>query len=325
MKNRRYGEPVIAAYVTSPGDSSEIKVGQLPDPEPGPREVLVKVSAVTVNHVDTFIRSGAYPTALSYPFVIGRDLVGTVVSSPADRFAPGDRVWCNSLGHDGLSKVPSPSTVRCPRSGFIACRTGFPTTPLPFCTPPPPRIWASSNTPAAGYGETIAVFGAAGGVGSAVVQLASTAGLRVVATARAEDAEWCRECGADEVFDYADPDLYRKLPVVDLLWDNAGRHDLLSAVPLLSRGGRIIAMAGMDSKPTLPIGELYTRDASIRGFAISNAGVTALGSAARVVNRGLSTGILRPRIGTRLPLAAAAEAHRLQESGQARGRIVLEV
>lgn len=324
MKNRRYREAVIAAYVTSLGDSSEIKVGQLPDPEPGPREVLVKVSAVTVNHVDTFIRSGAYPTALSYPFVIGRDLVGTVVSSPVDRFAPGDRVWCNSLGHDG-------------RQGSFA----------EYCAVPEERLYrlpdgvsddavAVLHTAAtaylglfehagAGYGETIAVLGAAGGVGSAVVQLASTAGLRVVATARAEDAEWCRECGADEVFDYSDPDLYRKLPVVDLLWDNAGKHDLVSAVPLLSRGGRIVAMAGMESKPTLPIGELYTRDASIRGFAISNAGVTALGSAARVINRGLSTGILRPRIGTRLPLASAAEAHRLQESGEARGRIVLEV
>lgn len=323
-KNRRYREAVIAAYVTSLGDSSEIKVGQLPDPEPGPREVLVKVSAVTVNHVDTFIRSGAYPTALSYPFVIGRDLVGTVVSSPVDRFAPGDRVWCNSLGHDG-------------RQGSFA----------EYCAVPEERLYrlpdgvsddavAVLHTAAtaylglfehagAGYGETIAVLGAAGGVGSAVVQLASTAGLRVVATARAEDAEWCRECGADEVFDYSDPDLYRKLPVVDLLWDNAGKHDLVSAVPLLSRGGRIVAMAGMESKPTLPIGELYTRDASIRGFAISNAGVTALGSAARVINRGLSTGILRPRIGTRLPLASAAEAHRLQESGEARGRIVLEV
>ncbi|WP_406637952.1 NADPH:quinone reductase [Amycolatopsis sp. WGS_07] len=315
---------MIAAYVTSLGGSSEIKVGPLPDPSPGPREVLVKVSAVAVNHVDTFVRSGAYHTDIPFPFVIGRDLVGTVVSSPVDRFAPGDRVWCNSLGHDG-------------RQGSFS----------EYCAVPVDRLYplpdgvsddavAVLHTAAtaylglfehadAGYGETIVVLGAGGGVGSAVVQLASTAGMRVIATARAADAEWCRECGADEVFDYADPDLYEKLPAADVLWDNAGRHDLISAVPLLARGGRIVAMAGMQSMPTLPIGELYTRDASIRGFAISNAGVAALGAAARVVNRGLSTGILRPRIGARLPLEAAAEAHRAQEEGEARGRIVLEI
>ncbi|MFD2471001.1 NADPH:quinone reductase [Amycolatopsis silviterrae] len=315
---------MIAAYVTSLGGSSEIKVGPLPDPSPGPREVLVKVSAVAVNHVDTFVRSGAYRTDLSFPFVIGRDLVGTVVSSPVDRFAPGDRVWCNSLGHDGRQGSFS-EYCAVPADRLYPLPDGVSDDAVAVLHPAATAYLGLFEHADAGYGETIVVLGAGGGVGSAVVQLASTAGMRVIATARAADAEWCRECGADEVFDYADPDLYEKLPAADVLWDNAGRHDLISAVPLLARGGRIVAMAGMQSMPTLPIGELYTRDASIRGFAISNAGVAALGAAARVVNRGLSTGILRARIGARLPLSAAAEAHRAQEEGEARGRIVLEI
>src|SRR5690606_31640073 len=91
-------------------------------------------------------------------------------------------------------------------------------------------------------GETVVVCGAGGGVGTAAVQLASAAGARVVATAREEDAEWCRSCGADEVVDYRDPDVYRKIGElvpdgVDVFWDNSGRHDLEQTVPLLARGG----------------------------------------------------------------------------------------
>jgi hypothetical protein len=92
-----------AAYVTELGAADAIRVGELPVPAAGPTDVLVRVEVVAVNPVDTMVRSGAYPTPTPFPFVIGRDLVGTVaVAAPgAAGFAPGDRVWCNSLGHGG--------------------------------------------------------------------------------------------------------------------------------------------------------------------------------------------------------------------------------
>src|SRR5699024_6878358 len=92
-----------AAYIEQVGAVGNIRFGELPVPRPGPTDVLVKMLASGVNHVDLFVRSGAFQTHTPFPFVIGRDLVGTVVTpgGGVHQFQPGDRVWCNSLGHDG--------------------------------------------------------------------------------------------------------------------------------------------------------------------------------------------------------------------------------
>ncbi|TAM81358.1 MAG: NADPH:quinone reductase, partial [Jatrophihabitans sp.] len=92
-----------AAYVERLGPVENIRYGRLPVPRIGPTDVLVAVAAVTVNPVDTFVRSGRFATATPFPFVIGRDLVGTVadVGDGAVGFAVGERVWENSLGHGG--------------------------------------------------------------------------------------------------------------------------------------------------------------------------------------------------------------------------------
>lgn len=323
-------ETMTAAYITRPGPADEIRIGRLPVPEPGPSEVLVKVRALAVNHVDTFVRSGAYRTCLPYPFVIGRDLVGTVTTA-APGFAPGDPVWCDSLGFDGrqgsfseYAAVPADRLYHLPR-GID-----------------PENAVASLHTAATAYlglfreaalriGETVVVTGAGGGVGSATVQLAAAYGARVIATARPDDFDWCRRCGADEVVDYHDPDVYPEIAElapdgVNVFWDNAGRYHLEQTVPLLALGGRMIIMAGLGATPALPVGELYTRDASLRGFAISNATVAELTAAATAINPLLARGALVSRIGARLPLTEAARAHRLQEGAEPhrpRGRIVV--
>src|ERR671923_2177894 len=92
-----------AAYVTELGPPDRIRVGELPLPPLGPTDVLVAVEALAVNHVDTFVRSGRWRTPTPFPFVVGRDLVGRVVEAGegAVGFAPGERVWCNSMGHAG--------------------------------------------------------------------------------------------------------------------------------------------------------------------------------------------------------------------------------
>ena len=92
-----------AAYLTELGSPEVITYGELPRPVPGPTDVLVRVEAVAVNPVDLFVRSGAYRTSTPFPFVLGRDVVGTVeeVGPGATRFAVGDRVWSHSMGHAG--------------------------------------------------------------------------------------------------------------------------------------------------------------------------------------------------------------------------------
>ncbi|MEU0843213.1 NADPH:quinone reductase [Streptomyces sp. NPDC005962] len=322
---------MTAAYITCFGGADDIRTGPLPRPVPGPGEALVRVEAVAANHVDTFVRSGAYATRVSFPFVIGRDLTGTALT-PAGPFAPGDRVWCNSLGHDG-------------RQGSFAQYAAVPADrlyPLPAGVDPvcAVAVLHTAGTAHLGLfrearvrpGETVLVEGAGGGVGSAVVQLATAAGARVIAVDRAENAEWCRDCGAAHVLDRADPDVpaaVRGLAPdgVDVLWDCSGRHDFETTVPLLARGGRVVLMAGLRTRAVLPVGAVYTREISLHGFAISNASVTDLTAAAEGINRELVSGRLRGRIRAELPLTEAARAHRVLEGLEGGaggpGRIVL--
>jgi len=91
-----------AAYVERLGPPDEIVVGELSVPASGPTDVLVAVELVAANPVDTFVRSERYATPVPLPFVVGRDLVGTVADAgPGALFGVGERVWANSLGHDG--------------------------------------------------------------------------------------------------------------------------------------------------------------------------------------------------------------------------------
>ncbi|MGH8961622.1 MAG: NADPH:quinone reductase [Jatrophihabitantaceae bacterium] len=322
---------MTAAYVTRLGPAAEIRVGSLPVPQPGAVEVLVRAEAMAVNHVDTYVRSGAYRTSTPFPFVVGRDLVGTVVGlGSADvGFGPGDRVWCNSLGYGG-------------RQGSFGQYAVVPTDrlyPLPDGADPRDAVSVLHTAATAQLGlfreaglrsgEVVVIGGAGGGVGSAAVQLAAASNARVIATSSAQDASWCRRCGTDVVLDFTDPQQCRRIIKreargVDMYWDTSGHQDLAETLSLLNSGGRVVVSAGLSSWTTLAIGELYTRDASVHGFAISNASVADLAGAASLINALLGRRELRTRIALTLPLAEAARAHRLQESGAHRpGRIVV--
>lgn len=321
-----------AAYIEQLGSPDVIRYGDQPTPEPGPTDVLVDVTAVSVNHVDTFVRSGAWRTPLTFPFVIGRDLTGTVaaVGTGVHRFRPGDRVWCNSLGHDG-------------RQGAAAERVVVPVDRL-YRLPEgadPYETVALAHPAATAYlglfthgrlrsGETAVVVGAGGNVGSALVVMAAAAGARVVAVASAQDAGYCRGLGADHVIDYRDPDVPGRIRAAapagaDLYLDASGTNDLETAVDLLAGRGRIVLLAGLRSRPVLPVGPLYLRDRSIHGFAISHATAGELAEAASAVNRLVADGRLRPRAIERLHLSDAAEAHRRLEEGKVHGKLVLSV
>lgn len=322
-----------AAFVRRLGGVEEIEVGRLPVPSCDRDDVLIRVQALAVNHVDTFVRSGAYATERPMPFIIGRDLVGQVVAvgERVNDRRPGEQVWCNSLGYDG-------------RQGTFADYALAPAErvyPLPENQDPVEAVSVLHPTATAYLGlfregrltsgDTVFVGGAAGAVGSATVQLAVATGARVIASASVADTDWVQACGADTVFDYHAPDLCEQIrraaPAgIDLYWDNSGHHDPEHTLGLLAQGGRIIVAAGLHANVRLPMGALYTRDASLRGFAISNASVADLAGAAAQVNCLLARGELRMRIGRRLRLSDAAEAHRLQEaqgSDKVRGDIVV--
>jgi NADPH:quinone reductase-like Zn-dependent oxidoreductase len=177
-------------------------------------------------------------------------------------------------------------------------------------------------------GDTVYVGGGAGNVGRAAIVMAAYAGARVIAGARPADRDACTAAGADTVVDYADPDLAERVREtapdgVDVYWDTSGRGDLDHAVRSIAVGGRILLTAGRDARPPLSARELYTRDASLRGFVISRAKASDLADAAKLINRLLAAGRLTARIADEWPLTRAADAHRRIEAGEVSGRLIM--
>lgn len=324
---------MLAAHIHRLGPPDVISYGEIPAPRPSHSDVLVEVEATTVNHVDTFVRSGAWRTPVEFPFVIGRDLVGRVVEAGAGAtgFAPGDRVWSLSMGHGGrqgaaaeLVAVPSARLYPLPpgADGSSAVALAHPATTAHLALFTHGRM---------SPGETVVVIGAAGNVGGAAVTLAVHAGARVIAVASARDADYCRALGADVFEDAGSEALHARLAAacpegVDLYVDAAGRNEVDSTLGVLARRGRMVLLAGMADTARLPVGSLYLLDRSVTGFAISQASTEELAEAARNVGGLVAAGRLRPRATEHLPLAEAAEAHRMVEDGRGRGkRFVLHV
>ena len=326
-------EVMRAAFIEETGPVASIRIGDIPVSPLRPHELRLDVLAASVNPVDLLVRSGRFPTTLAFPQALSRDAVGRVVALGEDSrgFEVGDLVWTNSLGHAG-------------RPGAAAEQVNVDADrayPLPPGTDPV-RAVAVVHPAATAYlaltvhglvraGETVLVVGAGGNVGSATVEIAAEAGARVVAVASAADAQHCHDLGATFVVDYADPgwpdEVRDRFPRgIDVHVDAAGVNDLTTTVDLLGHGGRAVVLAGMGSCPTLPVGALYTKDASVRGFAISHATTDDLAAAADVINRLLRRRRLGPRSLLRLPLDAAARVHTWLENGVLHGRrAVLEI
>jgi NADPH2:quinone reductase len=320
-----------AAYIERTGPPEQIRYGDLPTPVPGEREVLVRVRAVVVNLIDTYIRSGAYAIDLPLLFIIGRDMTGDVVATGpgVTRFAPGDRVWCNNQGYDGRQGTfaellaiderllyPLPDGVE-PREAVTVLHSAL-TAVL--------GLFARARLRA---GETVFLNGGDGNVGTAVLQLARATGARVAVTAGSEPkALWCRQLGADRVISYKSEDVHQALHAfapdgVNVYWDATGRPDVEQALAVLARRGRIVLMSGLKHRCTLPVGAFYTKNCTMFGFTVTDATIEELAAYAVEINSGLAKGVLKGKVHAILPLAQAAEANRMVERGKLFGKIVL--
>jgi NADPH:quinone reductase-like Zn-dependent oxidoreductase len=320
-----------AAFITATGPAEAIVVDDLPVPVPGPADALVAVQTVAVNQVDTHIRAGRWRTLMPFPFVVGRDLVGTVVTGDqAGMFAPGDPVWANGLGYGGrpgataeYAVVPVDRLYRLP-GGSDPVRT------VASLHPAATAFLGLHLRARVSAGDTILVGGAAGSIGRCLVRFAVAAGARVIATARPKDHDLCHALGASAVFDYRAPDLVEQVRAavpdgVDLHWDTSGRGELNAAVAMVAPGGRILITAGRAPQPPTPLWPLYTNDISVSGFVISRAATAELAAAARAINGWLSSGAdFGPVVSDVLPLEQTAQAHARVESGEP-GRIVIKV
>jgi NADPH:quinone reductase-like Zn-dependent oxidoreductase len=319
-----------AAFITGFGGWDRIEVGDFSVPECGPTDVRVAVEVSPVNQVDTYIRSGAWRTPIPMPFVVGRDLVGTVIDAdPVTGFTGGERVWCNSLGHSGRQGacgeqvvVPADRLYHLPEAVDAAAAVAV------FHPAATAFLGLAVRVPVR-PGDTVFVGGAAGSVGSCAALYAVESGARVVATAGEGDAERCMALGVDAVFDYRDAELPAKLRDAapdgfDVYWDTSGHAQLGDVAPVMAPGGTIIVTAGREQQPPTALWQLYTNDVSVAGFVISRASTAELSAAARWINRRLAGPGFAVEVARRLPLSRTSEGHRLVELGT-RGRVVIDV
>jgi NADPH:quinone reductase len=327
-----------AAFINQTGTHDVITYGELPAPKPGRRQCLIKVGAVDVNPIDLYIRSGAIPVKLSFPYILGRDLAGTVLETGAAvrSFKPGDRVWATGQGTEGrqgtfaeLAAVderwlhPIPQGVS--EEDVVALSLVGITAQLGL-------VRNAGLKP----GEVLFVNGGSGGVGSCVVQMAKILGARVITTAGSDDkVRVCRELGADLALNYKTEDVDAAIKSfapegVNVWWETLREPNFERTIPLLAMRGRMIVMAGRDARPVFPVGPFYVKDCSLHGFAMFNANSREQRSAANAINRWLLEGKLKARVDRILPLSQAADAHRLQEestlkhSGALAGKIILK-
>jgi len=309
--------------ITQPGPPEQLTYGDLPVPEIQPAQVLVKIGAASINPIDTYIRSGMIPAPLTFPFIPGCDLAGTVeqTGSAVTRFRKGDRVWGSNQGlfgrqgtlaefaavdEDWLYSTPSKMTDQQAAAGAL---TGI-TAQL--------GLFQHAHLKTS---ELVFVNGGTGGVGSMVVQFVKAAGGQVITTAGTDEKrEFCTRLGADHVLDYKSPardeelrNAIGKHGGLDIWWETQREPDLNRSIRFMKKRGRIVVMAGRDALLQFKLGPFYTNDLKICGFAIFNSTPYEQRVCAERMNEWFTAGKWEPVIGKVFPLSRAAEAHRAQE------------
>ncbi len=329
---------VKAAYINELGGPEKIIFGELPEPEPRHNEYLIKVGAVDVNPVDLYIRNGAVPAKMNFPYILGRDLAGTIIEAPsgAKRFKPGNRVWCVGQGWEGRQGTFS-ELAAVDESWLHPVPEGVSDEEIAAISLVGVTAHVGLVTKAKVTGDDVLfVNGGTGGVGSSAVQMAKILGATVITTAGSDEkVAKARALGADHVINYKTQDVAEAVknfaPRGVSVWlETARQPDFDKIISLLSPHGRIIVMAGRDARPEFPVGPFYSKSCTLFGFIVLSATPQELRAAADDINHWMAAGKLKAQIDRVMPLAQTAQAHRLQEestigkSGALTGKLVLK-
>ncbi|HEX8560216.1 MAG TPA: NADPH:quinone reductase [Pyrinomonadaceae bacterium] len=309
------------------GGPEVLRLEDVAEPRPAAGQVVVRVRAAGVNPVDTYIRSGAHAVRPALPYTPGLDAAGEVVAvgEGVGGLSAGQRVYtAGSLSgtYAGLALCDESQCHALPGRVSFAQGAGVFT---PYAT----AYRALFHKAQARPGETVLVHGASGGVGTAAVQLARAAGLRVVGTAGTEEGRaLVAEQGAHHVLDHRAPDYLGQLAGltggrgVDVILEMLANVNLNKDLEVVAKGGRVVVVG---SRGTVEINPrlAMTRDAVILGMTLFNVTPQESASVHAALAAGLEAGTLRPVVGRELPLAEAARAHEEVLKPGAYGKIVL--
>jgi len=307
---------------------------EVPDVEPAPGEVLIRVAAAGVNRADLLQAAGKYPPPPGASDIIGLEASGVVaaVGDDVSDWTVGQEV-CALLAGGGYAEyvaVPAGQLLPIPDGVDLADAAGLPEV---ACT-----VWSNLvQTAGLGEGQLLLVHGGASGVGSHAIQVARQLGAWVAVTAGSEaKLEFCRELGAEITVNYHDDDFVarvREAGGADVILDIMGAAYLDRNVDALASDGRLVII-GMQGgvKGELNLGKLISKRAKVIGTALRGRPVEGPHGKAMVVDAVatevwpmIGGGRVKPVIGARVPIEQAAEAHRLLSAGEVTGKVVLTV
>lgn len=309
------------------GGPEVLRVATVPDPVPGPSEVVVAVRAAGINPVDTYMRAGTYARKPDLPYTPGSDAGGVVelVGRDVRGVKAGDRVYVSgtltgSYAEKALcesSKVHAlPDTTSFSQAAGVY---------VPYAT----AYQALFHVARARSGDTVLIQGASGGVGTAAVQIASTSGMRVIGTAgSARGRELVRAQGAVDVLDHHAPDFADQVARVtdgkgpDVILEMLANVNLDRDLKVIGFRGKIVVIGNRGSIEITPRDGMQ-KDAAIFGMLLFNATPDELRRIHSAIYAGLRSVALRPVIGREFALADAPAAHVAVLEPGAYGKIVL--
>jgi len=330
--NRSGARHMRAITITSPGGPEVLQITEVPDPIPAAGEVLIDITAGGVNRADLLQRQGLYPPPPGAPPYPGLECSGRIHSLGQDvtGWQVGDEV-CALLAGGGYAEqvaVPAGQVLPVPDGVSLADAAGLPEV---ACT-----VYSNVVLLAGlAAGETLLVHGGASGIGTMAIQLGHALGARVVCTAGSPaKLERCRQLGCDLAISYRDEDFVEVVSEftggrgADIILDIMGAAYLQRNVTALAAGGRLVVI-GMQggSRAELDLNQLLRKRASVHATSLrarpADQKAAIVASVRDQVWPLISAGRVRPVIDTILPLAAAPEAHRLMETGDHVGKILL--
>ena len=311
------------------GGPEVLRIEELPDPVPGPGEIVVNIEAIGVNFLEIYQREGLYP--LARPFTPGSEAAGTVRSlgTGVTEVRVGDRVVSQAMrgAYASRAVVAADRAVRVPEgiSSKIAAACFLQGLTAHYLT---------TSTYALQQGDSCLVHAAAGGVGLLLCQMAKMRGARVIATASSpEKLELAREAGADETINYTTKDFVAEVKRltneagVAVVYDSVGKTTFEGSLNSLRRRG-MLALFGQSSGPVPPFdpqilnrkGSLFLTRPTLNDYVATRDELT---HRSNELFAWIKDGRLKVRIGAEFPLVRAADAHRALASRKTTGKIVL--
>jgi len=325
---------MICIEISAPGEPEVLVPVERPTPVPGPGEILIKVEAAGVNRPDVMQRRGKYPPPPGASDIPGLEVAGTVDATGADvrGWQRGDRV-CALLAGGGYADycvAPAPQCLPVPARLDMAAAAGLPETYFTVWT----NLFERGKLVA---GETVLIHGGSSGIGTTAIQLARAFGARVFATAGSpEKCVACERLGAERCINYKTEDfvqVVRELTQgagVNVILDMVGAEYFARNIESLSVEGRLVEIATLHgTRAELNIPTLMQRRLTLTGSTLRIRSVEQKGAIAAALRQHvwplLEAGTVAPIIHATFALRDAAAAHRVMESGNHVGKLVLVV